>query len=118
VLAYDTLDEAIAGINARPHPLALYWFGKSGAHRDRVLQQTIAGGVTVNDACWHVAQENLPFGGVGASGCGAYHGETGFLAFTKEKPVMHQSRLSGLPLFRPPYGRRFDALIGLLKRFF
>jgi len=118
VLAYDTLDEAIAGINARPRPLALYWFGTNAAHRDRVLQRTIAGGVTVNDACWHVAQENLPFGGVGASGCGAYHGETGFLAFTKEKPVLHQSRLSGLPLFRPPYGRRFDALIGLLKRFF
>ncbi len=118
VLPYDTLDEAIAGINARPRPLALYWFGKSGAHRDRVLAQTIAGGVTVNDACWHVAQENLPFGGVGASGSGAYHGETGFLTFTKEKPVLHQSNLSGLPLFRPPYGRRFDALIGLLKRFF
>ncbi len=68
VLPYDSLDEAIASINARPRPLALYWFGRSDAHRDRVLRGTISGGVTVNDACWHVAQENLPFGGVGASG--------------------------------------------------
>ena len=105
-------------INARPRPLALYWFGRSDAHRDRVLRGTISGGVTINDACWHVAQENLPFGGVGASGSGAYHGETGFLTFTKEKPVLHQAAYNGLTLFRPPYGRRFDALIALLKRFF
>ncbi len=118
VLPYDSLDEAIASINARPRPLALYWFGRSDAHLDRVLRGTISGGVTVNDACWHVAQENLPFGGVGASGSGAYHGETGFLAFTKEKPVFHQAAYNGLTLFRPPYGRRFDALIALLKRFF
>ena len=58
-------------------------------HRDRVLRGTISGGVTINDACWHVAQEYLPFGGVGASGMGAYHGERGFLTFTQEKPVFH-----------------------------
>ena len=118
VLPYDTLDEAIAYVNRHPRPLALYWFGRNGANRDRVLRQTISGGVTVNDAVWHVAQENLPFGGVGASGVGAYHGEQGFRTFTKEKPVFHQTRLNGFGLFRPPYGRLFERLIALLKRYF
>jgi coniferyl-aldehyde dehydrogenase len=118
VLPYDSLDAAIAYVNARPRPLALYWFGRHGAHRDRVLEQTISGGVTINDACWHVCQEFLPFGGVGASGMGAYHGQHGFLTFTKEKAVLHQSRVNGIALFRPPYGRRFDALLALLKRYF
>ena len=80
--------------------------------------ETISGGVTTNDACWHVSQEYLPFGGVGASGMGAYHGERGFLTFTKEKPVLHQARFNGIALFRPPYGRRFEAMLSLLKRYF
>ena len=118
VLPYDSLDQAIDYVNARPRPLALYWFGRDGAHRERVLQRTISGGVAINDACWHVAQENLPFGGVGASGMGSYHGERGFLTFTKEKAVFHQSRVNGLAMFRPPYGRRFETMVALLKRFF
>ncbi len=118
VVAYDSLDEAIDYVNRHPRPLALYWFGASREHRDRVLQRTISGGVTTNDACWHVSQEYLPFGGVGASGMGAYHGERGFLTFTKEKPVLHQARFNGIALFRPPYGRRFEAMLSLLKRYF
>ena len=118
IVAYDTLDEALAYINARPRPLALYWFGRNSARRDHVLASTHSGGVTINDACWHVCQENLPFGGVGASGMGAYHGEHGFRTFTNEKAVLHQATLNGFGLFRPPYGRRFEAVISLLKRFF
>jgi coniferyl-aldehyde dehydrogenase len=118
IVPYDSLDEAIAYVNARPRPLALYWFGRGGAHRQRALEQTISGGVAINDACWQVAQENLPFGGVGASGMGAYHGERGFLTFSKEKAVFRQARFNGVALFRPPYGRRFEAMIALLKRFF
>ncbi len=118
VVPYDTLDEAIAYVNRHPRPLAAYWFGASKEHRDRVLHSTISGGVTTNDVCWHVAQENLPFGGVGASGSGAYHGEQGFRTFSKEKPVLHQAALNGFALFRPPYGRTFHTLIALLKRFF
>jgi len=118
VIAYDSLDDAIAYVNRHPRPLALYWFGTSGEHRDRVLRETISGGVAINDACWHVAQEYLPFGGVGASGMGAYHGERGFLAFTHEKPVFLQGRFNGIALFRPPYGRRFEAVLALLKRYF
>jgi coniferyl-aldehyde dehydrogenase len=118
ILAYDTPDEAIAYVNRHPRPLALYWFGNDTARRDRVLRSTISGGVTVNDTCWHFAQENLPFGGVGASGFGAYHGEQGFRTFSKDKPVFHQARLNAFGLFRPPYRRHFQTLITLLKRYF
>ncbi len=118
IVPYDTLEEAIGYVNRHQRPLALYWFGSDRARRDRVLRRTISGGVTVNDAVWHVAQENLPFGGVGASGMGAYHGEQGFRTFSKDKPVFHQAALNGFGLFRPPYGRHFEMLIALLKRYF
>ena len=116
VIGYDTLDQAIAFVNARPRPLALYWFGRDRAHQDQVLRQTISGGVTVNDVLLHIAQENLPFGGVGDSGIGAYHGEYGFRLFSKEKPVFEQSRLSGTWLLRPPYGKLAAAVVRYLKR--
>ncbi len=118
IVPYDTLEAAIAYVNDHPRPLALYWFGRSVAHRDQVLRSTISGGVMIDDTCWHVAQDNLPFGGVGASGSGAYHGEHGFRTFSKDKPVLHQARINGFGLFRPPYGPRFETLIALLKRFF
>ncbi len=116
LLTYETLDQAIAYINGQPRPLALYWFGRDPANRDRVLAQTIAGGVTVNDTLWHIAVEDLPFGGVGASGQGAYHGETGFLTFSKQKPVFFQSRLAGARLLYPPYGKLFAGVLALLRR--
>lgn len=116
VLAYDRLDDAIAAINARPRPLALYWFGSDAAARDQVLSRTVSGGVCVNDTLMHVAHENLPFGGVGDSGWGAYHGKAGFLRFTQCKPVLVQSRWSLGRLFYPPYGARFTRMMGLLKR--
>ena len=82
---YDTLDDAIARVTRRPRPLAFYVFGASRSIRDRILRETIAGGVTVNDTLWHFAHEELPFGGVGASGIGAYHGETGFRTFSHDE---------------------------------
>ena len=82
-----------------------------------MLEQTHAGGVTINDCIWHLGQENQPFGGVGASGMGAYHGEWGFRTFSKDKPVFVQSRFAGTWMFQPPYGPRFERLLGLLKRF-
>ena len=107
VVAYDALDDAIAYINRRERPLALYWFGDDRRNRDKVLASTISGGVTINDCLWHIAQEDQPFGGVGASGMGAYHGEWGFRTFSKEKPVFIQSRFAGTTLLHPPYGRVF-----------
>ncbi len=116
VLLYDSVDAAVAYINARPRPLALYWFGSDTATRDRVLHRTVSGGVSVNDTLMHIAHENLPFGGVGESGWGAYHGEAGFLRFTQQKPVLVQSRFAMGDLFYPPYGAKFDRVMGLLKR--
>jgi coniferyl-aldehyde dehydrogenase len=103
-------------VNAGDRPLALYWFGTDAASRERVLGQTLAGGVTVNDCLWHFGQEEQPTGGVGASGMGAYHGEWGFLTCTKEKPVFVQSRWAGTALFQPPYGATFERLLSLLKK--
>lgn len=116
VLAYDSLDEAIELINARPRPLALYWFGQDTAARDAVLTRTVSGGVSINDTLMHIAHENLPFGGVGESGWGAYHGHQGFLTFTHEKSVLVQSRLGLGHLFYPPYGERFRQVTGLLRK--
>ena len=113
---YSTPDDAIARINARPHPLALYWFGDDRRNRERMLRQTLAGGVTVNDTLWHFAHEGLPFGGVGASGSGQYHGEHGFVTFSKAKPVYAQSRFAPTRLLYPPYGRVFERVLALLKR--
>jgi coniferyl-aldehyde dehydrogenase len=116
VVPYDTLDQAIEYINTRPRPLALYWFGTDTAARDRVLNNTVSGGVTVNDTLMHIAHENLPFGGVGDSGWGSYHGEAGFLRLTQQKPVLVQSKWARSDVFYPPYGKRFDQIMGLLKR--
>ena len=117
VLPYDTLDQAIDYINARPRPLALYWFGTDTTSRDTVLARTVSGGVTVNDTLMHIAHENLPFGGVGESGWGSYHGEAGFLRLSQQKPVLVQSKWARGDLFYPPYGKRFGQVMGLLKRF-
>jgi len=115
VETYDSLDEAIARIDARPRPLAFYWFGRDAARRERVLRETIAGGVTINDTLLHFAHEDLPFGGIGDSGIGAYHGERSFALFSNEKAVFHQSRLSPARLLWPPYGRTFERVFAILR---
>ncbi len=116
LLPYDSLDEAIAYVTARPHPLALYLFENDRALIDRVLNRTIAGGVTVNDTLYHIAQPHLPFGGVGASGMGGYHGEAGFRTFSHLKPVFRQARFNGVGLLNPPYGKRFGKMLNLLLK--
>ena len=116
IVAYRTLDDAIRYVQQRPRPLALYCFGRSHRAIDRVLRETHSGGVTVNDVILHIAQDDLPFGGVGPSGMGHYHGRDGFVAFSKSKGVFRQSRVNGMGLFNAPYGKRFDRLIRLLIR--
>ena len=116
LVGYDGIDDAIRYVNERPRPLALYWFGNSDSNRDRVLHGTLAGGVTVNGCLTHFAQESQPFGGVGESGFGTYHGEYGFRTFSKEKPVYYQSRIGLLPMLLPPYGWRLDAVLGWFKQ--
>ncbi len=116
LVPYDNLDDAIAYVNNRPRPLALYYFGNFDDHIQRVLNETVAGGVTINDALLHISQDHLPFGGVGPSGMGSYHGKFGFDTFSKLKPIYHQPALNGLSLFKPPYGKRFESLIRFLLK--
>jgi acyl-CoA reductase-like NAD-dependent aldehyde dehydrogenase len=116
VVAYDTIEEAYGFIGRRPRPLALYLFSHDRTTVARTLDQTMSGGVTVNDTLLHCVQEELPFGGVGESGMGAYHGEAGFRTFSHARAVFHQSRINGSGLTRPPYGRRIERLLGWLLR--
>ena len=116
LVAVKDVDAAIAYVNARPRPLALYHFDLDAARTRRVLEACVAGGVSVNDCILHNAQSELPFGGVGPAGMGHYHGHHGFLTFSKQMPVFHQSRLSSMALMRPPYGKLADFLVKFLTR--
>ena len=116
LLPYDTLDEAIAYVAAHPHPLALYLFEQDAGRIEKVLSDTHAGGVSVNDTIYHVAQHNLPFGGVGNSGTGGYHGEAGFRTFSHIKPVFRQARVNGAGMLNPPYGSRFRRMLELMLK--
>lgn len=111
IVPYDDLDQALAYVNERPRPLALYYFGYDRAEQRQVLRQTHSGGVCLNDTLLHVAQDDLPFGGVGPSGMGHYHGHDGFLTFSKAKGVFIKQRLNAARLIYPPYGKALQQLI-------
>lgn len=117
VKTYESVDEAIDYVNSHGRPLALYYFGHDEAERERVLARTTSGGVTVNDVMMHVIQEDLPFGGVGPSGMGAYHAEEGFRTFSHAKSVFTQTKVGFLgKMLRPPYGEQFRKLVaGMIK---
>ena len=108
VKSYRNVDDTIQEINDRPRPLGLYYYGHDSQEEERVLSRTTSGGVTVNDVVMHVAQEDLPFGGVGPSGMGSYHGIDGFKRFSHAKAVFTQSRLNVAEFagLRPPYGKK------------
>ena len=117
VKTYKGVDEAIGFINGRDRPLALYYFGKDEAERDRVLSRTTSGGVAVNDVIMHVSMEDLPFGGIGPSGMGAYHGLEGFRTFSHNKAVYKQAKMDIGGMLRPPYGDKFRKMLeGRVKR--
>ena len=114
IVAYRRLEDAIEYVNARPRPLALYYFDRDGDRTRKVLSQTTSGGACVNDTLLHVGQDDLPFGGVGPSGMGSYHGPEGFFTFTHKKAVFFQARLNSGALLSPPYGSTIDRLMNLL----
>ncbi|MCQ4260750.1 coniferyl aldehyde dehydrogenase [Stutzerimonas stutzeri] len=111
IVPYDELDEALAYVNARPRPLALYYFGYNKAEQRQVLRHTHSGGVCLNDTLLHVAQDDLPFGGVGPSGMGHYHGHEGFLTFSKAKGVFIKQRFNAARMIYPPYGKALQRMI-------
>jgi len=121
IVAINDLDSTIRYINDRPIPLALYWFGRNKEVMMRILNETRSGGVTINDTLLHAAVEDLPFGGIGASGMGAYHGKAGFDTFSHRKSVLEVRGLLGLnflrgtKLARPPYGKGVERLLRWLS---
>ena len=121
IVTVANTEEAIAYINSKPKPLALYWFGKDKKNMKQVLNETFSGGVTINDTLLHIAIEDLPFGGVGASGMGSYHGKAGFDTFSHRKSILDVRGFFGLNFFkgtqtaRPPYGKKIEWLLRFLK---
>lgn len=115
ILEYDSLEDAIDQVNSRPKPLALYLFSKNKTKQKQVLQETSAGGVTLNDTIVHIASTELPFGGVGESGMGAYHGKASFDTFTHYKSVTNRKFWLDVPLRYPPYADKFKFLKFLFK---
>jgi aldehyde dehydrogenase (NAD+) len=114
VIAYDSLDEAVALINTMPRPLALYYFTGEPDRAEALFSRVHSGGACVNDTVSHVGSHHLPFGGIGDSGMGAYHGRYGYDAFTHRRSVLYRSNRIDMPLRYPPYGRK----VGLLKKLF
>ena len=121
IVVIENAAAAIAYVNQKPNPLALYWFGKNKKHLQEVLEETRSGGVTVNDVFLHATVETLPFGGVGASGMGRYHGKAGFDTFSHKKSILDvrgflgTNLLKGTKPARPPYGKKTERLLRRLK---
>jgi len=116
LVGYRDLGEVIDRINAGPRPLALYPFSHRKDRVSQLIERVMSGGVSVNDAVLHVGQDDLPFGGVGDSGMGHYHGYEGFLTFSKLRPVFRQARWSTMKLLSPPYGKLADRLLAFMTR--
>lgn len=116
IFGYRDIDDAIDYVNARPRPLALYYFGDDDAGRRKVLDRTTSGNVTINGTIMHVGQDDLPFGGVGASGMGKYHGIEGFRTLSHAKGILVQGRWNAARLLYAPFGKRTEALLNFFLR--
>lgn len=118
VKTYSHIDQAIEYVNEHDRPLGLYYFGSDSGEREKVLTQTISGGVTVNDVIFHVSMEDLPFGGVGASGMGSYHGVEGFREFSHARSIYTQPKIDVAKLggFKPPYGSATDKAVSSMMK--
>jgi coniferyl-aldehyde dehydrogenase len=117
VKSYSTAAEVISYINSKPRPLAFYPFTDDKTLQQHYLQQVMSGGVTVNHAILHVGQHDLPFGGIGQSGMGHYHGYEGFITFSKLRPVFYQGAYNSVSMLLPPYGRLAHKLTDWLIKF-
>lgn len=116
VVGYDTIDDAITIVNGRPDPLALYWFGPTGAAFEALTARTRSGSIAIDDTVIQAGVHEIAFGGIGASGVGRYHGKAGFDTFTHERPVFRQARFNLPSMLRPPFGKLADRILGRLIR--
>ena len=118
VKTYGHIDEAIEYVNEHDRPLGLYYFGQNADEREKVLTKTISGGVTVNDVIFHVSMEDLPFGGVGPSGMGSYHGVEGFREFSHARSIYTQPKIDVAKLggFKPPYGPAIEKAVKTMMK--
>ncbi|MEP7453693.1 coniferyl aldehyde dehydrogenase [Phyllobacterium sp. SB3] len=116
IKTYKTIDEAIAYINSHERPLALYCFSNDKIETEKLLSNIVAGGVCINETLLHIVCNDLPFGGVGASGMGHYHGREGFQTFSKAMPVLHQARMPLSDRLKPPYKGLADMIVRLFVR--
>ncbi|MBE8190596.1 MAG: aldehyde dehydrogenase family protein, partial [Alphaproteobacteria bacterium] len=118
VKSYRSIDEAIAYVNDHDRPLGLYYFGNDRAEENKVINSTTSGGVSVNDVVTHISQDDAPFGGVGPSGTGSYHGKEGFVNFSHAKTIFRQTGVEALAgILRPPYTDKFkNMLLGQIKK--
>ncbi|MFV0277385.1 MAG: coniferyl aldehyde dehydrogenase [Parahaliea sp.] len=116
VLTYDRPEEVVDYVNSHDRPLALYPFTNSRTLSDMYIERIMSGGVTVNDALFHVAQHDLPFGGVGASGMGHYHGYEGFVSCSKMRPVFYQAKRTAMKLLTPPYGKTATRILDTMLK--
>lgn len=114
--AYTQLETVVTKINAGPRPLAIYPFSNDSRQVQMLLDRVMSGGVSVNDALFHVGQHDLPFGGVGDSGMGHYHGHEGFITFSKLRPVFYQARFSALKFMAPPYGKFASRMLAFMTK--
>ena len=115
VVAINDIDSTIRYVNERPKPLALYWFGKDKKVMQRILNETRSGGVTINDTLLHAAVEDLPFGGIGESGAGAYHGRDSFDTFSHKKSISKTPFAFDLPIKYPPYKNKVNMIKKLMR---
>ena len=116
IVPYRDLEDAVVYVNSRPRPLALYFFGPDGPGRQMVLERTTSGGVSINETILHYAQDDIPFGGVGPSGMGAYHGHEGFKTLSHAKGVFEQAKFNLTDVVRPPFGRAIARVVGFMMR--
>jgi coniferyl-aldehyde dehydrogenase len=116
IITYEDTAKAAQYLQQQDSPLALYIFSENTKEQQWASQQIAAGGVCINETLLHVAHHNLPFGGIGSSGMGAYHGKTGFERFSHLKPVLKQRKPNAMALLLPPYRHRFRRLLSFLLR--
>ena len=117
VMVYDDLSEVVNYINDHDHPLGLYFFGDDKKEQEFIINNTRSGGVTINDVMFHLMQSELPFGGVGPSGNGHYHGYEGFLNFSNLRSIYYQTKIDTIfNMLRPPRKKSFEMLSKIMKK--